>query len=125
MLDAGGSTSAAEAEIRTTLREIAVLAAGADTEARWLHRQRGADRHRKIAALMARLFQDAAVLGRLLPASADDPARIVARAALEQAAGATAPPACPGALADVDPALAAPLQLLLDELRPLARLRAR
>lgn len=127
LLDPGGGAGAIDAEIRTKLRELAVLAAGADTEARWLRRSRGADRHRKLAGLMARLFQDVSVLGRLLPADSAEPARRVALAALEQAADASpAQPrieaATPGS---IDTALAAPLQLLIDDLRLFARLRAR
>jgi len=124
MLAPDDPSTPAEAETRTKLRELAVLAAGADTEARWLHRERNADSHRKLAGLMARLFQDVAVLTRLLPA---EPTRQAALAALAAAANAwdrrtplTTPP-----LEVVDPTTAAPLRLLIDDLRLLARLRAR
>jgi uncharacterized membrane protein YccC len=125
MLDPGEGAGAAETEIRTKLRELAVLAAGADTEARWLRRSRVADRHRKLAGLMARVFQDVAVLGRLLPGDAAEPARRAALAALEQAADASTPQSRIDAATrdSIATALAAPLQLLLDDLRLLARLR--
>jgi len=127
LLDPGDSASGVETEIRTKLRELAVLAAGADTEARWLRRTRVADRHRKLAGLMARLFQDVAVLGRLLPAGVQEPARVAALAALEQAAGATGQRSDPDARmpGGVAPALAAPLQLLIDDLRLFLRVKAR
>jgi uncharacterized membrane protein YccC len=127
LLGARDSASTIETETRTKLRELAVLAAGADTEVRWLRRERSADRHRKVAALLARLFQDVAVLGRLLPAEPADPARIAARAALEQAERiwTRQAPLDITAPAGIDPALAAPLQLLSDDLRLLLRLRAR
>jgi uncharacterized membrane protein YccC len=124
MLEAGDRASAADTEIRTRLRELAVLAAGADTEARWLHRERSADRHRKLAGLMARLFQDVAVLARLVPA---EPTRKAALSALEDAAGAweRRSPLATTPLEDADPTTAGPLRLLVDELRLLVRLRAR
>ena len=127
LLDSGDNASVVETEIRTKLRELAVLAAGADSEARWLRRTRGADRHRKLAGLMARLFQDVAVLRRLLSARAEEPVRNSALAALERAAGASQQQvhAQARALAGIDPALAAPLQLLIDDLRLFLRVKAR
>jgi len=128
LLEPGDNASAVETEIRTKLRALAVLAAAADSEARWLRRARGADRHRRLAGLMARLFQDAAVLGRLLPAGPEEPARIAALAALEHTAGALQAQASSDVralAAGSGPPLAAPLQLLIDDLRLLIRLRAR
>jgi hypothetical protein len=124
MLEPGDRAIAADTEIRSKLRELAVLAAGADTEARWLHRERSADRHRKLAGLMARLFQDVAVLARLVPA---EPTRKAALSALEDAAGAweRRSPLATTPLEDADPTTAGPLRLLVDELRLLVRLRAR
>lgn len=131
LLDPGGNASGIETDIRAKLRELAVLAVSADSEARWWRRTRVADRHRKLAGLMARLFQDVAVLGRLLPAGPAEPARVAALAALEQAAQAGVPSTQPGvaapagAPAGIDPVFAAPLQLLMGDLRLLARLRGR
>ena len=125
MLDPAGDAAAAETEVRTKLRELAVIAAGADTEARWLRRARGEGRYRKLAGLMARVFQDVAVLGRLLQAGAAESTRLRALAALEQAAGAASAPVADSVAENTDPALAAPLQLLIGDLRVLARLKAR
>jgi len=67
------------------------------------------------------------VLGRLLPPGPEEPARIAALAALEQTAGALQAQASADvrALAGSGPPLTAPLQLLIDDLRLLIRLRAR
>ncbi len=125
-LGPGADAAAVETESRTKLRELAVLAAGADTEARWLRRQRGADRHRKLAGLMARVFQDVAVLGRLLPPEPEGAERVATLAALEQAARAWvhSAPFEVNAHAGVGPGFAAPLQLLIDDLQRLVRLKS-
>ncbi|HKX43062.1 MAG TPA: FUSC family protein, partial [Burkholderiaceae bacterium] len=127
-----GPSADDESATRTRLRELAVLAAGADIESRWLHRASRADakRHRRLAGLMARLFQDVAVLGRLLShAAANDAAReatrATAQAVLESAAQSLAHGVpfeireAPGA----SPALAAPLRLLIGELRAFVTLQ--
>lgn len=135
MLDAGERYAADETETRTKLRELAVLAAGADMEARWLNRGRNLRRHqaqaqvhKKLAGLMARLFQDVAVMARLQPT---EPERQAARSALEEAAGAwetgrpsNVPVSVPAPEGTASGA-AAPLRLLIDDLRLLLRLKAR
>jgi len=132
-LQPGVASAATDIETRTQLRRLAVLAAGADTESRWLHRGGGVDdvkRHRKLAGLMARLFQDVAVLGRLLPANAAsgdasrEATRAAALAALESAAQSLehgTPFDAPEA-AGTSAALTAPLRLLIGELRAFAKL---
>lgn len=128
LLQPGSEVSAdAETAIRTRLRELAVLAAGADTEARWLHRARGdaRRRHRRLAGLTARVFQDVAVIARLLATrgAAGDASRAVALQALERAAAAIAGREAfsPPATAGTDGALVAPLKLLIGELAALSR----
>ncbi|HET7837846.1 MAG TPA: FUSC family protein [Variovorax sp.] len=126
------------AAVRHALARLSVLAGSADHEGRPFGRARhapGADRHRRTAALTARIVQDALLLKRLLRAEAgasnDADNREVARiagAALATIAARVERRGQPvdGSVAaptreapSVAAGLAAPLRLLLDDVRQL------
>jgi uncharacterized membrane protein YccC len=127
----------ATAAVRHALARLSVLADSADRESRLFGRRRaaaGADRHRRAAALAVRIVQDAALLQRLLRAEAaasqDAGHREVARIAGAALAGIAAlvdsrgqpvdgSTAAPMPQAAVGTDLAAPLRLLLDDVRQL------
>jgi uncharacterized membrane protein YgaE (UPF0421/DUF939 family) len=133
------------AATRASLGRLALLAGSADLEARWWRRgvaTGGARTYRNKARLAARIFQDAVVLDRVLRQAKDmqaDPfwheATHAASAAVMAAADAVAGKGAPdlaefarlaeaGAAAPSRALLAAPLCLLLDDLRGLQRCTA-
>lgn len=128
----------ADAATRAALGRLALLASSADLEARWWRRGTADGRsraYRDKARLTARIVQDAVVLDRVLRLAPDTPAdrcwQDAAQAASAAVAGLAEAMAGRGeadlaALAQraATPAhalLAAPLQLLLDDLRGLQR----
>jgi uncharacterized membrane protein YccC len=137
---AGAEAERIHAGTRASLGRLAVLAGGADLEARWWRRGTagGDSAYRDKARLAARIFQDAVVLDRVFRqvqgAQADAAWREAAQAAsaavagmADALAGRGAPPdlggldrcaqASQGSLSNA--LLAAPLSLLLDDLRNL------
>jgi uncharacterized membrane protein YccC len=130
----------AEGATRAALGRLALLAASADLEARWWRRGAEGRSHacRDRARLMARVFQDAVVLDRVLRLAQDAPADPAWQEAVQAASAAVAgmadamagrggPDLAPLTRLATTPAtpshamLAAPLGLLLDDLRHMSR----
>lgn len=137
---AGAEAERIHAGTRASLGRLAVLAGGADLEARWWRRGTagGHSAYRDKARLAARIFQDAVVLDRVFRqmqgAQADAAWREAAQAAGAAVAGMADALAGKGAPPDLDgldrcaqasqgslsnALLAAPVSLLLDDLRNL------
>ena len=124
-----------QAGTRASLGRLSALAGSADLEARWWRRGATGGRYRDKARLAARIFQDATVLDRVLrlaPAAQAEAAQAAGAAIAGMAdalAGQSAPPdlgelaRCAAQASSRHEAsnalLAAPLNLLLDDLRRL------
>ncbi|MDM0073824.1 FUSC family protein [Variovorax sp. J2P1-59] len=138
---ARGQTSEADAEraaaaLRNALDRLSMLAGSADRELRLFRRKGPAANervHQRLAGLVRRVVQDTSVLNRVLR---EQPAPDIAKAAssaLLAVANALTGQAQPdldelqaiSASAQVDPLLAGPLHLLLDDLQRLAGLSAK